>query len=54
MFLGSMPAIQPYKIHPQRAIIHEVIGLNGVGYMRSQNSMADSSTTASLIVDLIT
>jgi len=52
-FLGSMPAIQRYKIHPQRAIIHEVTGLNGVGCWRSLNSMADSSTTASPILDLI-
>jgi len=52
-FLGSMPAIQRYKIHPQRAIIHEVTGLKGVGYWRSQNSMADSSTTASPNLDLI-
>jgi len=27
--MGSMPAIQPYKNYPQRAIIHEVTGLNG-------------------------
>jgi len=30
-FLGLMPAIQQYKIHPQRDIIHEVTGLNGMG-----------------------
>ena len=29
-FLGSMPAIQRYKIHSQKAIIHEVIGRNRV------------------------
>jgi len=52
-FLGSMPAIQRYKIHPQRAIIHEVTGLNRMGCWRSQNSMADSSTTAGPILDLI-
>jgi len=52
-FLGSMPAIQQYKIHPQRAIIHEVTGLNGVGCWRSLNSMADSSTTTAPILDLI-
>jgi len=28
--LGSMPAIHQYKIHPQRAIIYEVTGLNEV------------------------
>jgi len=26
--LGSMPAIHQYRIHPQRAIIHEITGLN--------------------------
>jgi len=52
MFLGSMPAIQRYKIHPQRDIIHEVTGLNGVGW-RSQTSMADSSTTTAPILNLI-
>jgi len=52
-FLGSMPAIQRYKIHPQRDIIHEVTGLNRVGYWRYQNSMADPSTTTARIVDLI-
>jgi len=52
-FLGSMPAIQRYKIHPQRDIIHEVTGLNGVGCCRSQNSMAVSSTTAAPILNLI-
>jgi len=52
-FLDSMPAIYRYKIHPQRAIIHEVPGLNGVGCWRSQNSMADSSTTSAPILDLI-
>jgi len=52
-FLGSMPAIQWYKIHPQRDIIHEVTGLNGVGCWRSQNSMADSSTTTAPILNLI-
>jgi len=52
-FLDSMPAIQQYKIHPQRDIIHEVPGLNGVGCWQSQNSMADSSTTTAQILDLI-
>jgi len=52
-FLESMPAIQRYKIHPQRDIIHEVPGLNGVGCWRSQSSMADSSTTTAPILDLI-
>jgi len=52
-FLGLMPAIQRYKIHPQRAIIHEVTGLNGVRHWRSQNSMVDSSTTTTPILDLI-
>jgi len=28
-FLGSIPAIQPYKIHSQKGIIHEVTKLNG-------------------------
>ena len=45
-----MPAIQRYKIHPQRDIIHEVTGLNGVGCWRSQNSIADSSTTTAPIL----
>jgi len=48
-----MPAIQQYKIHPQRDIIHEVTGLNGVGCWRSQNSMADSSTTTAPILNPI-
>jgi len=48
-----MPAIQRYKIHPQRDIIHQVTGLNGVRCRRSQNSMADSSTTTAPILDLI-
>jgi len=52
-FLGSMPAIQRYKIHPQRDIIHEVTGLNRVGCWRSQNSMADSFTTTAPILDPI-
>jgi len=52
-FLGSMPAIQWYKIHPQRDIIHEVTGLNLVECWRSQNSMADSSTTTAPILNLI-
>jgi len=52
-FLGSMPAIQRYKIHPQRDIIHEVTGWNGVGCWRSQNSMADTSTTTAPMLDLI-
>ena len=54
-FLGSMPAIQRYKIHPERAIIHEVTGLNGVGcWWPSQNPMADSSTTTDPILHPIT
>jgi len=53
MFLGSMPAIQQYSIHPQRAIIHEVPGQNGVRCWGSLNSMADSSTMGSAIMDLI-
>jgi len=48
-----MPAIQRYKIHPQRDIIHEVTGLNKVGCSRSQISMADSSTTTAPILDPI-
>jgi len=48
-----MPAIQRYKINPHRVIIHEVTGLNGVGCWRSQNLMADSSTTAAPILDLM-
>ena len=48
-----MPAIQRFKIHPQRDIIHEVTGLNKVGCWRSQNSMADSSTTTAPILDPI-
>jgi len=52
-FLDSMPAIHRYKIHPQRDIIHEVPGLNGVGCWRSQNSMADSSTTSAPILNPI-
>jgi len=48
-----MPAIQRYKIHPQRDIIHEVTGLNGVGCWRSQNSMADPSTTTAPILNPI-
>jgi len=48
-----MPAIQWYKIHPQRDIIHEVTGLNGVGCWQSQNLMADPSTTTAPILDLI-
>jgi len=48
-----MPAIQRYKIHPERAIIHEVTGLNGVGCWQSLNSMADSSTTTGPILDPI-
>jgi len=49
-----MPGIQRYKIHPQRDIIHEVTGLKRVGCWRSQNSMADSSTTTAPILDPIT
>jgi len=52
-FRDSMPASQRYKIHPHRDIIYEVPGLNGVGCWRSQNSMADSSTTTAPILDLI-
>jgi len=48
-----MPAIQRYKIPPQRANIHEVTGLNRMGCWRSQNSMADPSTTARPILDPI-
>jgi len=48
-----MAAIQPYKNHPQRAILHEVTGLNGVRYWQSQNSMVDISTTTGPIQDLI-
>jgi len=48
-----MPAIQRYKIHSQEAIIHEVTELNRVGCWRSQNSIADSSTTARPILDLM-
>jgi len=46
-----MPAIQRYKIHPQRAIIQEVRGLNRAGCWQSQTSIADSSTTAAPILD---
>jgi len=40
-FLGSMPATQRYKIHPERAIIHEVTGVNdderpGAGDLRAR------------------
>jgi len=40
-FLGSMPATQRYKIHLERAIIHEVTGLNdderpGAGDLRTR------------------
>jgi len=52
-FLGSMPAVQRYKIHPQRDIIHEVTGLNGVGSWRSQYSIAHSSRTTAPILNLI-
>jgi len=52
-FLSSMPAIQQYKIHPQRDIIHEVTGLNGVRCWWSQSWMADSSTTTPQILSLI-
>jgi len=52
-FLGLMPAIQQYKINHQRDIIHEVTGLNGMGCWRFQNPMADSSTTAALILNVI-
>jgi len=53
-FLGLIPAIQRYKIHPERVIIYEVTGLNNNDRCwRSQNSIADSSTTSTLILDLI-
>ena len=52
-FLGSMPAIQRYKIHPQRDIIHEVTGLKWVRCWQSHNLMADSSTTTAPILNLI-
>ena len=52
-FMGSMPAIQPYMNYPQRAIIHEVRGLNTVGCSRSKNSMAHQSTPARPNPDLI-
>jgi len=48
-----MPAIYRYKVHLQRALIHEVTGLNDEGCWRSQNSIADTSTTARPILDLI-
>jgi len=48
-----MPAIQWYKIHPQRDIVHEVTGLNVVGCWRSLNQMADSSTTTAPILNPI-
>jgi len=48
-----MTAIQQYKIHPQRAIIHEVTGLNEVESRRSQSSMADSSTATGPILNQI-
>jgi len=51
--LGSTPALQWYKILPPATFIHEVTGLNGVECWRSQNSMADSSTTTVPILDLI-
>ena len=51
--LGSTPATQRYRIHPSAIFIHDVTGLNGMGCWRSQNSMADSSTTTSPILDLI-
>jgi len=52
-FLGSVLAIQRYRIHPQRDIIHEVTGLNAVGCWRSHNSIADYSTTTAPILNLI-
>jgi len=51
--MGSMAAIEPYKNHHQRAILHEVTGLNGVGCKQSQNSMVEISTAAGPIPDLI-
>jgi len=50
---GSTPATQRYKIYPSATFIHDVTGLNGVGCWRSQNSMADYSTTTAPILDLI-
>ena len=52
-FQGSMPAIQRYKIHLQRAIIHKVTGLNWVGCRPPKFPMADPSTTTALILHLI-
>jgi len=51
--LGPTPATQRYRFHPSAIFIHDVTGLNGVGCWRSQNSMADSSTTTAPILDLI-
>ena len=48
-----MPAVQRYRIHPQRDIIHEVTGLNGVGSWRSQNSIPHSSTSTAPNLNLI-
>jgi len=50
---GSTPAMQRYKIHPSATFIHDVTGLNRVGYWRSLNSIADYSTTTAPILDLI-
>jgi len=40
-------------MHPSANFIHDVTGLNGVEYRRSQNSIEDSSMTAALILDPI-
>jgi len=49
--LSSTPATRWYKILPPAKFIHEVRVLNEC--WQSQNSMADSSITAGLILDLI-
>jgi len=51
--LGSTPAKQRYRIHSSRIFIRDVTGLNGMGCWRSQNSMADCSTTTAPILDLM-
>jgi len=48
-----MSAIYRYKVHPLRALIHEVTQLNGEGCWRSQNPREDSSTSTRPILDLI-
>ena len=50
---GSTPATQRYKIDPSATSTHHVTGLNGVGCWRSQNSMADYSTTRAPTLDPI-